>query len=303
MAAIEIGHGRWSAQLRPDLGGAFTRLRYEGIDLLRPTPGLGAALERGAVRNTGGYPMLPWCNRIRDGRLQWRGRTYALARNFPPDTRTHPHPLHGIGWLRSWSVDESTPASVRLSYVHPAHDESDWPFAHRGWQSVSFDGDRMTLELGVRNDAREPMPAGLGWHPFFCFEDGARICCPVEAFWHTDDDHLPIACEHLPVGWRFAREPQRADELELDHCFTGWTGAAQFDRPAVGLRIALRAAPPLRHVVLYRRAGVEWLAIEPMSHMTDAFNRAARGEQGTGAIEVAPGESASATIVLGCERQ
>ena len=300
---IELRDGPWLAQLRADAGGAFTRLQWRGIDLLRPAPELGNTPASDAVRSTAAYPMLPWCSRIRAGQLRWDGHDYAIARNFPPGTLTHPHPLHGIGWLQRWTRTESSANAVRLGYLFDARGDAAarWPFAHRGWQRVSIDGDQVVLELGVTNESSSAMPAGLGWHPFFCIEAGARVSCPVERYWRAGGDRLPLGLEMLPAHWRFARDAQPAHELEIDHCFTGWTGRARLERPLRGLRVAIEASTLLRNVVLYRRAGADWLAIEPMSHMTDAFNRAERGEADSGTLRLAPGESARATVSIRCE--
>jgi aldose 1-epimerase len=47
---------------------------------------------------------------------------------------------------------------------------------------------------------------------------------------------------------------------------------------------------------VYVPPGRDFLAFEPVSHMTDAFNRAARGESRTGMRVLPPGEAFSCTM-------
>jgi aldose 1-epimerase len=42
--------------------------------------------------------------------------------------------------------------------------------------------------------------------------------------------------------------------------------------------------------------GRDFLAVEPVTHMTDAFNRAARGERDTGTRWLGPGDARSCTM-------
>ena len=45
-----------------------------------------------------------------------------------------------------------------------------------------------------------------------------------------------------------------------------------------------------------RAADRDYLAVEPVTHMTDAFNRAARGERDTGTRWLGPGDERSCTM-------
>ncbi len=78
------------------VGGALASFTLGGIDVLRPTPA-GAR----DVRLHASYPLVPYSNRIAAARLDFAGRTHALARNFGD----HPHAIHGVGWQRPWTVE------------------------------------------------------------------------------------------------------------------------------------------------------------------------------------------------------
>jgi len=311
---LRLTHDDWTLELLPEIGGAVARLAWRGIDVLRPltpelqTPPRRAPIE--AIRRTCAYPLIPWSNRIRDGQLRWRGATYTIARNSPSESRESRHPIHGIGWQQPWEIEAHKSDRVALSYEFAARgaDALRWPFAHRGRQDFALAGDTLTLDLSVAStiastpSSAKPFeaPCGLGWHPFFVAEAGAELFCPVRTHWLADEERLPIRPEAVPAAWHFMHRAQPVSSLVLDSGFAEWTGLAQLRRPAAGVIVTIAAAPPLRHLVLFRRADAPWIAIEPVSHMTDAFNRADAGETGTGTQALAAGAILAARITLTC---
>jgi len=80
----------------PAVGGAVTRYRLERDgttwEWLRPTPP--EALRDGMPYQTAAFPLVPYSNRIRDGRFAFRGRAVRLPLNRPPER----HAIHGHGW-------------------------------------------------------------------------------------------------------------------------------------------------------------------------------------------------------------
>jgi len=318
----------WTLELLPEIGGAVARLAWRGIEILRPMPASQVPAPIDAVRHTCAYPLLPWSNRIRDGQLHWRGAVYPLATNSPLDTRDSPHPIHGIGWQQRWQViaHDSRHAALGYEFAARGAEAQSWPFAHRGRQDFTLAGNTLTLDLALtstvassvalagavaltvpstgssktNSPAPIEVPGGLGWHPFFVAEADAELFCPVRAHWLADDQRLPIRPEPVPAAWHFPHRAQRVSSLVLDSGFAEWSGHAQLRRPAAGVIVTIAATLPLRHLVLFRRADAPWIAIEPVSHMTDAFNRADAGETGTGTQALAAGATLAARITLTC---
>jgi aldose 1-epimerase len=113
--------------------------------------------------------------------------------------------------------------------------------------------------------------------------------------WSTDATCIPTERFAVVSEQGFAR--QRAiGATTLDNVFTAWTGAASLRWPATGLRATLEADASCSHLVVYIPPERDYLAIEPVTHMTDAFNRAARGERDTGTRFLAPGEARCSTM-------
>ena len=55
---------------------------------------------------------------------------------------------------------------------------------------------------------------------------------------------------------------------------------------------------PIRVMPPYAPEAGDFIALEPVTHMTDAFNRAARGERDTGTRVLAPGAAFSCTMEI-----
>src|SRR5205814_8327156 len=78
-------------------------------------------------------------------------------------------------------------------------------------------------------------------------------------------------------------EPPRAiGETTLDDVLTGWDGMATLVDSSRRMAISIEADRSARFLVVYVPPGRDFLAVEPVTHMTDAFNHAARGEADTG---------------------
>ncbi|MDQ2962100.1 MAG: hypothetical protein M3R31_02905, partial [Pseudomonadota bacterium] len=66
--------------------------------------------------------------------------------------------------------------------------------------------------------------------------------------------------------------------------------------PDGGLSAAITGDEACDHLVVFIPAGGDFLAVEPVTHMTDAFNRAAAGQPDTGTRLLAPGTTFSCTM-------
>ena len=58
------------------------------------------AIASGRGNEAACYPLVPFSNRIANGRLVFDGQAFKLEPNWPGVR----HPMHGEGWARSWDV-------------------------------------------------------------------------------------------------------------------------------------------------------------------------------------------------------
>jgi aldose 1-epimerase len=278
-------------------GGALTAFTFAGIDILRPTP----AGSRD-VRAHASYPLIPYSNRIALARLAFDGSDYELARNFGD----HPHAIHGVGWQRPWALAAHEATHALLTFEHePAGERARaWPWPLLAMQSLSLHAHRdaagatLALKLTIANPGTTAFPFGLGWHPFFVRTAATRVGFRAHGVWETDATCLPTRHVLEPPQWRFdpARDPGVAT---IDNVFTGWDGEATLADVDRGIAVTVRADRAMGFLVVYAPAGKSYLALEPVTHMTDAFNRDARGESGTGSRTLRPGAAFSCTMEIG----
>lgn len=294
---IRIEAGSGVLELAPTVGGAIASFRVGDLPILRPTSD--GALAARDVLGFACYPLVPYSNRIAGARLCVGESTFALSRNLGD----MPHAIHGVGWQRRWSLGAHDPsgATIELSHVPTSGETVAWPFAFRAWQSFAlrFATNRvaLTATIGIESRDERPFPFGLGFHPFFPKRPGSRLGFRAGGVWMNDSTQCPHARVEPPAEWRF--DPARpVDGIDLDHVFTDWDGRATIVWPDMQTTLVIDADRALSHLVVYMPADGDFLAVEPVTHMTDAFNRAARGEAATGTRTLAPGQSFSCTMRL-----
>ncbi|SKA40100.1 aldose 1-epimerase [Enhydrobacter aerosaccus] len=282
MTLLLLRAGRLAVDLAPSAGGSIACFRVDNVDVLRPMTA--ADIESGRGNNAAAYPLVPFSNRIANGRLDFEGQVFQLARNWPGVN----HPMHGDGWSRSWRVMRADDKSVEIAFEHErAAASGGWPFRYRARQSYRLLADRLIVDMAIDNLEDRPVPAGIGLHPFFTREDDTDLCFAAPAVWHTDAEVLPVKRTPVPPEWDFSRL-RCVNEVVLDNCFDGWGGRASIVWPRRRLRLDLEASELLRHLVVYVPPGQPYFCVEPVSH--------ASGE--VGALPLAPGATRRGEIVF-----
>jgi len=273
--------------LAPEAGGSVARYWIErsGIawDLLCPW----REPRADDVFESAGFALVPYSNRIR------AGREIALPLNRPPER----HSIHGLGWQTAWRARDVREREAILELEHAA---SAWPWAFRATQQFALSPSGLSVVLSLRNESDTPMPAGIGWHPYFPRTPRTTITADVRAIWLTDDEVMPTTLA-APRPEADLSRGVLADRVALDNCFVGWNRRAVIEWPEPGVRLVMAAEAPLDFLVVYTPPGRPFFCAEPVSHVTDAFNLAAAGRTDTGAHTLAPGETLRAAVILRLE--
>ena len=282
---VSLVDGDLTLELLPELGAAVATLRYQGRDVLRPTPsGADDPFE------TAAFALVPFANRIADGVFRVGDREIRIERNAPGQA----HPLHGHGWRKPWRVESAVRDQVVLSYEHPP---DSWPWRYLALQSATLRADSLEVALSVENRDSTPMPAGLGWHPYFHKGPGAQLKAHLEGVWLTDEESLPTRLAQGTHFGQWSRGDEVARQELVDHCHTGWPGVAEILLPEAGLLLALTASRALRWLHLYSPPGKDFFCVEPVSQMPNAVNRSAPPAV-TGQKLLGPGERLEARVML-----
>jgi aldose 1-epimerase len=236
---VTLRAGDAALTIDPGAGGRFSSLVVGEHELL-VTEGYGP-IEWGC------YPMAPFAGRIRDGRFTFRGRTYQLETNLPPNA------IHGTVFVQPWSV--TTRAADRAELVTELR--PGWPFRGRVTESVALRPDG--LETSLLLDADDPMPAWLGWHPWFKREVGganAELDFTADRMYARGPDGLPTG-ELVPPGPR-----------PWDDAFVGVRSPIRLNWPGV-LSLELTATADVWVVYDERPYAI---CLEPQTAPPDAIN-------------------------------
>lgn len=232
------------------------------------------------------FPLVPFVNRVRDGSFVFRGRRVTLERNLPPD----PSPLHGQGWLAAWEVASVAQDAAELVYRHPP---GEWPWAYEARQVFALDAHGLRLDLACTNRSDEPMPCGLGQHPYFPCTPQTRLDTRVESVWTIDEKVLPV--DRVAATGRFDLRDRRICGQGLDHGFGGWSGRATIADPALPFRIEM-SSPDARFFQLYSPAAGGLFVAEPVTHANAALNEPEEQWAELGMRVLGPGESMTLTM-------
>lgn len=247
--------------LAPALGGAIARFDYRSNDnalaVLRGHESMPPDILEAAS-----FPLVPYCNRVRNGRFSFRGREVTLSNNLPGD----PSPLHGQGWRHPWDPVRHEEREAELVFVHAA---GEWPWRYEARQRFRLDERGLSLDLGCRNLGDEPMPCGLGQHPYFPCTKRTRLDTRVMATWTVDEKVLPV--NRVPASGRYDLRDRAVCGQDLDNGFGGWSGEARIDDPALPFEIVL-SSPDAPFFQLYSPAAGGLFVAEPVTHANAALN-------------------------------
>jgi aldose 1-epimerase len=295
--ALSLSAGAAQVEISPRVGGAIAAFTVDGVDVMRPTPP--AERAAGNVRAHACYPLVPYSNRIAHAKLRFAGRDFELDRNFGE----HLHSIHGVGWQRPWQVVARDESTALLAFQHnpDGRQARAWPWPFRAAQAFTVraheEGAMLTAKLSLVNTGERPFPFGLGFHPFFPRTATTALDLDAKGLWENDDTQMPIRSVALPAAWRHGILSARIDS-GIDNVFTGWSGAATLGDPARPFDTGIVADRSAAFVVVYTPPKGKFVAVEPVTHMTDAFNRAERAEQDTGARILAAGAGFSCTMQI-----
>ena len=260
-STVRLSAGKLRLDLSPSIGGAISAFEWADGAASRPIlRKCHSRLEK--VLDAASFPLVPYVNRIRGGRFTFRGRDVSLAPNMAGD----PSPLHGQGWLNPWVVEEAGARHAVLGFGHQA---GEWPWTYEARQQFALDENGLTIELRCRNLSDEPMPCGLGQHPYFPCGPETRLDTRVSHAWTVDEHVLPV--EKVPAEGRFDLKRRLVCGQGLDNGFDRWGGLAWMGDPSwpYDLHLSSRAAAFFQ---LYSPEEGGIFVAEPVTHANAALN-------------------------------
>jgi aldose 1-epimerase len=243
-----------------------------------------------------GQLLIPWPNRLQDGRYEFDGRRHQLALSEPE----HGNAIHGlVRWTR-WFVREREADRVLLEHV--LHPQPGYPFSLTVEVEYALAADGLSVRTTATNIGVDACPYGAGVHPYLTVGtpsvDAAILTSPGATVIRSDDRGLPVGTdrvERTPFDFRRARA---IAATTLDHAFTdlerGDDGLARVElRHPDGSGVVLWVDEGYRYLMLFTGdplpdVGRRSLAVEPMTCPPNAFRT------GESLVRLEPGETHTA---------
>ena len=227
-----------------------------------------------------GQLLMPWPNRLRDGRYTWQGRDLRLALTEP----SRGHASHGLARWVSWTLEEHAPHSVSLVHRLMAQSGYPWLLELRVHYVLSADG--LTVTQSATNLAGSAAPYASGAHPYLRVGDGPvddwELTLPAATRCLVDDRLIPVGREDVGDTDHDFRVARPVRQVRLDDAFTdlerdddGRATVLVRDRTS-GHGVALWVDERHRWLQLYTGEAVPELArraiaVEPMTAPANAF--------------------------------
>ena len=265
----EIRHGNQSAVVA-ELGATLRAYECGGTRVLD-----GFAADEPA-RGGRGAVLVPWPNRIEDGRYPFEGTVHQL----PIDDVVDGHAIHGLVRWVPWRVIRRRHASVALgTTVFP---RPGYPFTLAARVTYWLSDVGLSVSTIVRNAGGQAAPVGIGHHPYLAVPgeriDGAMLHLVAAARYPTGARRLPDPYERLTGGPHDFRDPKPIGDTVLSATYGG------LERDAAGRawvrlgRTRLWMEPAYEYVLLFSGEDLpnpldhrRSLAVEPMTCPPNAF--------------------------------
>lgn len=246
-----------------------------------------------------GAPLIPWPNRLRDGRYSFDGDDYQLALSEPA---TH-NAIHGLLRWRSWQASEHEPDRVVMSTrLHPL---TGYPFTLDVRIEYTLGAGGLAVRTSARNLGERTCPYGAGQHPYLSPGSASIDECTLQVPADTRiliDGQRSLPCGREPVaGTSYdLRRPRLLGEQRIDAPFTDLTrdddgrATSRLSAPD-GTQVEMWVDERYSFLEIYTGDGLSasrrrrGLAIEPMTCAPNAF------QSGEGLLRLEPGEDLEAS--------
>ncbi|MCI6574786.1 MAG: aldose 1-epimerase [Actinomycetaceae bacterium] len=252
---------------------------------------------------------VPWPGRMKGNKYRFDGVTYELP------TTSRGSALHGFVYDEDFEVEDAS-SSLTLRCDFPGAQGYPWPFTVRVTYSLEVGADseeHLSVMIAATNTGTTDIPLAIGWHPYVKLPDNATISnyavtIPARTKILYGPDSVPLAGEAAYSGVNAPVTINYLGARAMDDSYRGLipdeNGVVNtvVSDSASNATIRLSQEPADAPVVhIYTGDGAPRdprgsLALEPLSHLPDAFNRA----DSAASIRLAPQETRQLTATITC---
>jgi len=277
------------------------------------------------VFKIGGAILLPFANRIRgtlapDGKTitaTVAGKTVTLPANWSGNNPgAEKHAIHGLMLNSKFTGVHSQNGpqqSTVTADLNAGNFGGHWLSDAKVRVETTLKDDAFDMLVSVKNVGHEPLPVGIGWHPYFVLPSGdraqVRLHLPSEtrAIMNNYDDSF-VTGERVsvkgtpydfsaPGGTALGKQYLDDNYSNLMRNPDGSTISEIIDPAAkFGLRLTT-LSPRIESIQVYAPPTKTFVAIEPQFNLPDPYSKA-WGKTDTGMVLLKPGQSAEWHVQL-----
>lgn len=265
------------------VGASLRGLSVDGVDLIARYP------DGERTPSASGIVLVPWPNRVRDGRWTQRDETSQLAISEPKFGNAS----HGLLRFAPYDIESGDGEATLCATIYP---QTGYLFTLDTRVTYALADDGIEVTHRIRNAGADEAPVALGTHPFFCIGGvetaSLSLAVPGGTWFEVDERMLPVA-ERDVDDRTDLRGGARLGALSIDRAY------GSLDRDEDGRVRTTLTAPDGRVLTVWQGEGFDYVqafttvdypghplavAIEPMTAPADALN------SGQGLRWLAPGE-------------
>jgi aldose 1-epimerase len=242
-----------------------------------------------------GAPLIPWPNRLADGRYEFEGQELQVDLTEP----TKKNAIHGFLRWRPWSAEK--PGSDQVVMRTRLYPMTGYPFMLDVEVDYELTSDGLLVQTTARNIGDAACPYGCGQHPYLSPGEGliddCRVTVTASTRIDTDDERqLPTGREPVEGTSYDFRQSDRIGDRKVDYAFTdllrdgdglAWTHLEGTDGATASLWVdgSYDFLEIFTSDTLAEGRSRRGLGVEPMTCAPNAFN------SGEGLVVLQPGES------------
>lgn len=165
-----------------------------------------------------GELLMPWPNRIRDGKYTFNDKSQQLSLTEP----ARHNATHGLVRWQQWSLIERTDSTLIVGFrLMPCP----------GWDGIvdlavryALGDEGLTVTPSATNAGSVAVPFGFGAHPYLTVGedsvDELTLCVPGNSYLTVDEQLIPTGSQPVDGTAYDFRDPRPIAETQLDTAFT-----------------------------------------------------------------------------------
>lgn len=267
---ITLSDDHITVRLTPK-SGAIIDAYYKKIPFLRPQ--LAQNKKGFNVLDMAGFALIPFANRLKHNKFMYNRKKY----DFKPNTTSDPYYLHGDAWLADWNIVSQQSNIIILEYIHKKNTLS--PYEYRAKQNIYLKDNRLVINLNVTNLGDEPLPFGLGYHPYFPKTPQTKLCAKSQYMYKEKKNFLSGKIIAKPKNLNFYQF-QPLPQHWVNNSFGGWNGLANIVWPEHHLQLDIATSSIFKYYHLFipdkkfnSTYRDDYFCFEPISHASAAHHR------------------------------